>query len=212
MKAIILAAGRTLSHTYGFPKNSKPKCLFHYKGEVLLERQARILRKFGIKDVRVVVGYKKEMIENFNRERNLGLKLSYNPSATSDTHEGGWHGISDSMRLGLEGVDDDVIISYGDTYLTEGGLSMLIRDKRPLVVVASMAGFAMFKIAKKYLPQLREIDGYGGIWPIHDFCMVHLGVKDFVSGKRDWCKKRYLCGTGIFDVDYYKQTDEGRLG
>lgn len=210
MKAVILAAGKTLSYNYGFPKGSKPKCLFHYKGGVLLGRQARILRKFGIRDVRVVVGYKEEMIEEFNRRKNLGLKLIYNPSAASDTHTGGWGGVLDSLRLGLEGVDDDVIISYGDTYLTEGGLSMVLRNKRPLVVVASAAGFVMFKIAKQYLPQLRKIEGRGS-WPIHDFCMART-VKGFVSGKRTWRRERYLCGTGIIDVDYYRQTDEGRGG
>lgn len=87
---------------------------------------------------------------------------------------------------------------------------MVLRNKRPLVVVASAAGFVMFKIAKQYLPQLRKIEGRGS-WPIHDFCMART-VKGFVSGKRTWRRERYLCGTGIIDVDYYRQTDEGRGG
>jgi len=85
--AVILAAGRTLSAGYGFPENSKPKCLFHFSGEVLLERQVEVLRECGVSDIRVVVGYKKEMIEEFNEKMKLGLKLIFNPTWESDILE-----------------------------------------------------------------------------------------------------------------------------
>ncbi len=81
MKCVLLAAGPTLSHgTYRFPKDAKPKCLFHYEGEILLERSVRVLRKCGLNDIRIVVGYKKELIERFNNKKKLGLKLIYNPT------------------------------------------------------------------------------------------------------------------------------------
>ena len=62
MKAIILAAGinsRLNNHI------DIPKCLLPFKGSTILENQISALMKAGLrkKDIIVVVGYKKEMIE-----------------------------------------------------------------------------------------------------------------------------------------------------
>ncbi|WP_322151753.1 phosphotransferase [Paratractidigestivibacter sp.] len=57
-RAVILAAGK--SSQFFPPLYDKPKGLFEYWGEVLIERQIRQLREAGVEDVAVVIGYEKE--------------------------------------------------------------------------------------------------------------------------------------------------------
>lgn len=56
--AVILAAGK--SSKFFPPLYDRPKGLFEYRGEVLIERQIRQLRKAGVDHITVVVGYEKE--------------------------------------------------------------------------------------------------------------------------------------------------------
>ena len=57
--AIIMAAG--YASRFAPLSYECPKALLNIKGEVLIERQIRQLREAGIKEIIVVVGYKKEM-------------------------------------------------------------------------------------------------------------------------------------------------------
>lgn len=58
MNAVILAAGK--SAKFFPPLYDKPKGLFEFRGEALIERQIRQLREAGIQNITVVVGYEKE--------------------------------------------------------------------------------------------------------------------------------------------------------
>ena len=69
--AVILAAGK--SSQFFPPLYDKPKGLFEYKGEVLIERQIRQLREVGVEDIVVVVGYEKERF--FYLEDEFGVHL-----------------------------------------------------------------------------------------------------------------------------------------
>lgn len=71
MNAIILAAGK--SSQFFPPLYDKPKGLFEYQGEVLIERQIRQLREAGVEDIAVVVGYEKERF--FYLEDQFGVDL-----------------------------------------------------------------------------------------------------------------------------------------
>lgn len=59
--AIIMAAG--MSSRFAPLSYEKPKGLMVVKGEVLIERQIRQLREAGIKEIVIVVGYKKERFQ-----------------------------------------------------------------------------------------------------------------------------------------------------
>lgn len=202
LKALLLCAGRTIpSKVNLWPENAKPKCLFHVRGEVLLERQVRILREVGIDDIRVVVGYKKEMIEKFNEEKKLGLELVYNPTAESDRKAGsGWVKGLDSVKVGLEGVNDDVLIMYGDLYLKANGLKRVLEEKSPCVSVYSGHGCQMFKTSKELLPLLRKFNGVGIGTSLRKFCMRNNGVEIILYPPEV-----------IHDIDFYPQTDEYKL-
>jgi len=198
-------AGPTLGGPYGFPPDSKPKCLFHYKGEVILEHTVRILRDCGINNIRIVVGYKREMIEQFNKERNLGLEVVYARGETC----------RDTLLAGLEGVIEDVLILFGDVWLSEVGLLTLLESKDRLIVGRAGHGFQLFQFGKEYLPKLRRVENRGKFWFLYYFCMVERGVEGFqcennvYSGQRKLLEGSYLKLEGIRDIDWYWQTDEG---
>lgn len=203
MKVIIMAAGPTESITlFGFPKNSKPKCLFHVRGETILERQVRILKKLGvnINDIIVVGGYKIDMVKQLNEEKKLGLKIVYNPTASKDFRKvQGWIAGLDTVRIGIRGLDDDVLLVFGDALLTEGGVRRIINHPKRCISVYSHHGYQMYKIPKELLPKLRELHKVGAMHSLHEFCIANNGIEMKVKNQ-----------AMIYDVDYYAQTDEGK--
>ena len=105
MKAVILAAG--VGSRLGRPF---PKCLSMLPtGERILGRQIRIFRQFGINEIFVVVGFKKNLI----MEEFPDVYYRYNPIYYI-THT------SKSLCCALEFLDDDVIWSNGDVVFDEG--------------------------------------------------------------------------------------------
>lgn len=73
--AIIMAAG--LSTRFVPISLEMPKGLLEVKGEILIERQIRQLQEAGIKNIVLVLGYKKEAF--FYLEKKFGVKIIINP-------------------------------------------------------------------------------------------------------------------------------------
>jgi len=104
MKAVILAAG--VGSRLGRPF---PKCLSMLPtGERILGRQIRIFRQFGINEIFVVVGFKKNLI----MEEFPDVYYRYNPIYYITN-------TSKSLCCALEYLDDDVIWSNGDVVFDE---------------------------------------------------------------------------------------------
>jgi choline kinase len=104
MKAVILAAG--VGSRLGRPF---PKCLSMLPtGERILGRQIRIFRQFGINEIFVVVGFKKNLI----MEEFPSVYYRYNPIYYITN-------TSKSLCCALEFLDDDVIWSNGDVVFDE---------------------------------------------------------------------------------------------
>ncbi len=74
--AVILAAGK--SSKFFPPLYDRPKGLFEYRGEVLIERQIRQLREAGVSDITVVIGYEKERF--FYLADKMGVELVVSPN------------------------------------------------------------------------------------------------------------------------------------
>ena len=73
MKALVLAAGkgiRMLPHT-----NDKPKVLIEIDGKPFLYYILKNLENAGLKNIGIVVGYKKEKIKDFVKEYNFNVSL-----------------------------------------------------------------------------------------------------------------------------------------
>ena len=82
--AIIMAAGT--SSRFAPLSYEMPKALIEVKGEILIERQIRQLQQAGIRQIIVVVGYKKEQFEYLNNK--FGVVIVENEEYLSRNNNG----------------------------------------------------------------------------------------------------------------------------
>lgn len=103
-RAVILAAG------LGSRFSGRVKGLIEFRGETLFDRQIRLLKKYGVKDITIVVGHNAEEIQ----EKVSGVKFLVNPNyAVKDNAE--------SLRLVLQtnGTASGLFIFDSDIYYEE---------------------------------------------------------------------------------------------
>jgi len=118
MKAIILAAGRS-SRLYPLTLD-KPKCLLELEKDTsIIEHQIDMLRKEGIQDIIVIVGYLQDMIKN-----RLGDRVRYRVfndfAKFNNLHT--LYSIKDELN-------DDIVILYSDVVFGKDLLEKCVRSK-----------------------------------------------------------------------------------
>ncbi|MCI8469171.1 MAG: phosphotransferase [Eggerthellaceae bacterium] len=91
--AIIMAAG--LSSRFAPISYERPKGVLRVRDEVLIERQIRQLQEAGIRDITVVVGYKKE--EFFYLEDKFGVRIVVNEEYASRNNNSTLHKVRDLL-------------------------------------------------------------------------------------------------------------------
>lgn len=105
--AVILAAGAS---TRFIPLSlEQPKGLYEVKGEPLLERQIRQLREAGIKDITLVLGYKKEMF--YYLLDKYDVDFVYNPDFLEKNNIESLYLVKDRLK--------DTYICSSDDYFVE---------------------------------------------------------------------------------------------
>jgi len=171
-----------------WPPNSDPKCLYGFWGEVLLDS---IIRGFKshVDEIRFVAGYKKTLIDKYNKYKGFNMNVMYNPEW------GDYYRSELSMRVGLQGVDDDVIITLGDVILTDTVIKELFASTSPLV----MSSGHIYKVSRDHLGLLDDL-------PKQD-CAQEIEVPLMILFQRH--KAHEI--SAISDMDYYSLTDEYKL-
>jgi choline kinase len=119
---VILAAG--IGNRLG---SSIPKGLLELpSGETILSRQVRIMKASGIDGIVVVVGFKKEMIE----QALTGVRFVTNPRfAVTNTAK--------SLLCALESINDDVLWVNGDVVFDEDIIPQVVAQKDSTILVNS---------------------------------------------------------------------------
>ncbi len=102
MRAIILAAGR--GSRLGHLGADRPKCLVEFAGKTLIERQIAALRRGGVDEIAVVLGYRAEMIDLPGLSYFLNQRWAQTNMVMSLTAATAW------LRSG------PAIVSYGDIF------------------------------------------------------------------------------------------------
>jgi len=112
MKAVIMAAGR--GKRLKPITNTRPKPLIPIGGLPFLEFSIRSIKKAGIKEVLLIVGYKKEMIEEYfgNGIERCGVKIEY---ITQEEQFGTAH----AAKYCQEFVGDDPFLLMNGDVLTD---------------------------------------------------------------------------------------------
>jgi len=127
MKAIVLCAGkggrlRPLT-------DDRPKCLLTFGTKTILECCLENMRSAGIRDVVLVTGYKRELIERLVREKSL--------DGVAYIHNAQYDGTNTavSFNLALKVMDDDFILANGDVLFDKEILNDLVRHPDPHCIV-----------------------------------------------------------------------------
>ena len=118
MKAVILTAGegtrmRPLTTT-------RPKTMLITGGKPLIQYNIESLRDAGIKDITLVVGYKKEVIQDYFGDGNeFGVNINY---AVQDGQLGTAHAIGSAEKF----IDESFIVLNGAIIVSYELISTLL--------------------------------------------------------------------------------------
>lgn len=120
MKAIILAAGR--GSRMKSLTDERPKCLLEVRGKALIDWQLEALRNAGLREIAIVTGYKRELLNG------RGLVEFYNPR-WSDTNMVSSLSYADDWLS-----NDDCIVSYSDIFYDSSAVTSLILSDSKLTI------------------------------------------------------------------------------
>ncbi|RLG55664.1 MAG: glucose-1-phosphate thymidylyltransferase, partial [Candidatus Hydrothermarchaeota archaeon] len=108
MKAVILAAGR--GERLEPLTETMPKCMLPLAGKPILEHIIEEVKKVGIDEITIIIGYKGEEIKNYFEDGGkLGVKINY---AEQNERLGTAHALS------MVYLDEDFLALNGDTIIT----------------------------------------------------------------------------------------------
>ena len=118
MKAVILAAGR--GERLEPLTETMPKCMLPLAGKPILEHIIEEVKKVGIDEITIIIGYKGEEIKNYFEDGGkLGVKINY---AEQNERLGTAHALS------MVYLDEDFLALNGDTIITSEALEKLIKN------------------------------------------------------------------------------------
>jgi choline kinase len=127
MRAIILAAGRGLRLQQ--PEDQQlPKCLLRFGGITLLERHLQLLRKVGIEEIILALGFRHELVEkeldrlHWKPRPEIVLNPRFDLGSVLTVHTA-----ADAMTRG-----GDVLLMDADVLYDERILSALIAGRQPV--------------------------------------------------------------------------------
>lgn len=122
--AIIMAAGT--SSRFAPISYEMPKSLITVKGEVLIERQIKQLQEAGIKDITIVVGYKKEKFDYLKEK--FGVKIIVNDDFLIRNNNSTIYAVKDILK--------NSYICSSDNYFAKNPFSAEVEDSYYAVVYA----------------------------------------------------------------------------
>ncbi len=122
-KALIIAAGlgsRLKKHT-----EDLPKCMLDFGGKTLLQRQLEAYKKFGIENISLIRGYKKEKI------RYKGIKYFENTDYKNNN-------ILNSIFYAEKVINGNIIISYSDILFDSSVVQRTLESNHDISVVVDI--------------------------------------------------------------------------
>lgn len=126
MQAIILNSGK--GTRLGKLTKDKPKCLVKFNEvDTILDRQIQILNKYGIDNVLITTGYKKDILEDYIDKKDYNVDLVFNELFETTNY-------IYSLYKVREFIKDDVILLHGDMVFDESIIKRIIENEENLVV------------------------------------------------------------------------------
>ena len=155
MKAIILAGGR--GKRLRPITDYVPKPLIPIKNIPIIEWQIKYLKKFGISEVIICSGYKTEMIENYLKNKKLGIKITFSienkPLGTGGAIK----------KAGKKIKDRSFLVINGDT-ITNIDLKKLIKKNNAIAAIQLRTKFGILQTDKDKIMKFDEKKEIENLW------------------------------------------------
>ena len=127
-----------------------PKSMVEIEGKPFLEHQLNLLKKNGLKDIVLSIGFKGNQIRKyFATGKKFGVKIKYNPDGKKLLGTGG--AIKKAGKL----LNDAFLVIYGDSYLPfdfQKAINYFNRFQK-------LGLMTVFKNANRYEPSNVEVQG-----------------------------------------------------
>ena len=155
MKAIILAGGR--GKRLRPITDYVPKPLISIKNIPIIEWQIKYLKKFGISEVIICSGYKTEMIENYLKNKKLGIKITFSienkPLGTGGAIK----------KAGKKIKDKSFIVINGDI-ITNIDLEKLLKKENSIASIQLKTNFGILQTDKDKIIKFDEKKEIKNLW------------------------------------------------
>lgn len=127
MQAVILAAGQGTRLAQDAQSRAVPKCLLRFDGQSLLERHLRLLRKCGVAEVWVAVGYAADQVraELARLPQALAADTVFNPDYQLGSVVTVWHARTPLL------TGEDTLLMDADVLYDERMLHPLVGSQQP---------------------------------------------------------------------------------
>ena len=155
MKAIILAGGR--GNRLRPITDYVPKPLISIKNIPIIEWQIKYLKKFGISEVIICSGYKTEMIENYLKNKKLGIKITFSienkPLGTGGAIK----------KAGKKIKDKSFMVINGDI-ITNIDLEKLLKKENSIASIQLKTNFGILQTDKDKIIKFDEKKEIKNLW------------------------------------------------
>ena len=146
MQIVVLCGGKA---TRLYPLTKKiPKSMMRFEGKPFLERQLDLLKKNGIFDIVLCVGYKAEQIKKyFGDGKNFGVEIKYSSDKKRLLGTGG------ALKKAENLLEDSFLVMWGDSYLPfnfQKAIKFFKKSNKPGMMI-------VFKNLNKYEPSNVEV-------------------------------------------------------
>ena len=215
MKAIILAGGR--GKRLRPITDYVPKPLIPIKNIPIIEWQIKYLKKFGISEVIICSGYKREMIENYLKNKKLGIKITFSienkPLGTGGAIK----------KAGKKIKDKSFIVINGDI-ITNIDLEKLLKKENSIASIQLKTNFGILQTDKDKIikfdekKEIKNLWMNAGIYYLNKECIKELpNVGDIEKTLfPDYAKKEKLStikftNSKWYSIDSFKDMEECSL-
>ena len=155
MKAIILAGG--------FGKRLKPitdyvpKPLVPINNIPIIEWQIKYLKKFGIDDVTICTGYKTEMIENYLKIKDMGIKIKFSIEKSA-------LGTGGAIKKAGRNIDDESFFVINGDVISNIDLIELSKKPNSIASIELRTKFGVLETNSDQIINFKEKQKISDLW------------------------------------------------
>ena len=155
MKAIILAGGR--GKRLRPITDYVPKPLIPINNIPIIEWQIKYLKKFGISEVIICSGYKTEMIENYLKNKKLGIKITF-------SIENKPLGTGGAIKKAVKKIKDKSFLVINGDIITNIDLKKLFKKDNSIAAIQLRTKFGILQTVDDKIIKFDEKKEISDLW------------------------------------------------